>query len=134
MSCSVIKMKWSTFTCVHAWIWRKSKSGQKVKKNCNHPSRAIQHNNCVTSAVLLYVCLHILFTVFSQVWFYYVYTACRFYLLFFSSIECLQGDDLKGTGKSVSADVSGTEPDEILREFGISPVSGITLFAAWSFN
>ena len=75
--------------------------------------------------------LHVdLFTVFSQVWFYYVYTACRFYLLFFSSIECLQGDDLKGTGKSVSADVSGTEPDEILREFGISPVSGITLFAA----
>ena len=50
------------------------------------------------------------------------------------SIECFQGDDLKGTGKSVSADVSGTEPDEILREFGISPVSGITLFDAWSFN
>ena len=53
----------------------------------------------------------------------------NFYLLFFS-IECFQGDDFKGTGKSVSADISGTEPDEILREFGISPVSGIALFAA----
>lgn len=52
----------------------------------------------------------------------------------FFSIECFQGDDFKGTGKSVSADISGTEPDEILREFGISPVSGIALFAAWSFN
>lgn len=49
---------------------------------------------------------------------------------FFYFIDCFQGDDLKGTGKSVSADISGTEPDEILREFGISPVSGITLFAA----
>ena len=41
------------------------------------------------------------------------------------SIDCFQGDDSKGSIKSIVADTSGTEPDEILREFGIPPVSGI---------
>ena len=48
----------------------------------------------------------------------------------------LQGDDSKGTIIS-SADTSGTEPDDILREFGIPP-SGVNklfhIFLQFSFS